>query len=274
MRCRATAAEDYHAFAEFTAGYGKLALQTVAPRAGERLLDDACGPGHIALHAATTYQVAVDATDFSDSMIETARKGMHATEGATPDVTFHIMDGLALEFPDDRFDVVFSCFGVFLFDDAMQGLREMWRVAKPGGRVALVAWTTQEQSVVAPWFEYFREHAPELMSHMPAMPNAGVMDSAANMEAALRSATGQDAVAAEVTRTMRLDSPEKWVSVMLNNPFMSNLRGAISPEHKAGLAQYLGEKCRSSEGGVVLRGTAVIGCVNASAQALREAIGQ
>lgn len=269
--CRGATAEDYHAFSEFTASYGRVALQAVAPCAGELLLDDACGPGHIALEAAKQYNIKVDATDFSTSMIEAARKGLDA-DGAKTDVTFHIMDGQNLDFPADRFDVVFSCFGVFLFPDPVQGLREMWRVAKRGGRMVVVSWTTRERGVLGPWYKYCEAHAPELLQTLPKMPNPGVMDSVANMEAALRDASSQDAAAIECTRSMPLDAPEKWIGVMLNNPFLSELKQAISEEQKGELARFLGETCRGSNGGVVVTGTAVIGVVNGSAEALREAV--
>jgi SAM-dependent methyltransferase len=50
-----------------------------------------------------------------------------------------VMDGHALEFDDDTFDMAASEFGVMLFPDLPRGLREMVRVTKPGGRVVMVA---------------------------------------------------------------------------------------------------------------------------------------
>lgn len=49
------------------------------------------------------------------------------------------MDGQALTLPDNAFDVVGSQFGVMLFPDMPRGLREMVRVARPGGRVLVHA---------------------------------------------------------------------------------------------------------------------------------------
>jgi SAM-dependent methyltransferase len=50
------------------------------------------------------------------------------------------MDGHALELADDSFDVVGSQFGVMLFPDMPQGIREMVRVASPGGSVLVHAY--------------------------------------------------------------------------------------------------------------------------------------
>jgi SAM-dependent methyltransferase len=51
------------------------------------------------------------------------------------------MDGMALDLPDMSFDAAISVFGVVLFPDVGAGMREIARVLRPGGRVAIVTWT-------------------------------------------------------------------------------------------------------------------------------------
>jgi SAM-dependent methyltransferase len=51
-----------------------------------------------------------------------------------------VMDGHALEFDDDSFDMAGSQFGVMLFPDAANGLREMARVVRPQGRVLMTVY--------------------------------------------------------------------------------------------------------------------------------------
>jgi SAM-dependent methyltransferase len=51
-----------------------------------------------------------------------------------------VMDGHALDLADEGFDVVGSQFGVMLFPDMPRGIREMARVARPGGRVLVHAY--------------------------------------------------------------------------------------------------------------------------------------
>jgi SAM-dependent methyltransferase len=59
------------------------------------------------------------------------------------------MDGMALALPEASFDAAISSFGVILFPDAGRGMREIARVLKPGGRVAVVAWTEPERYELA-----------------------------------------------------------------------------------------------------------------------------
>jgi SAM-dependent methyltransferase len=64
-------------------------------------------------------------------------------------VRAEIMDGMALSLPDARFDAAISVFGVILFPDAVGGMREIARILKPGGRVAVVTWTDMERYELA-----------------------------------------------------------------------------------------------------------------------------
>jgi ubiquinone/menaquinone biosynthesis C-methylase UbiE len=115
---------------------GGEGLRRVGLRAGMQFLDVAAGSGALSIPAARL-GARVLATDRSPVMLELlAARARH--EGLT--VETRVMDGQALELPDETFDVVGSQFGVMLFPDMPQGVREMARVAKPGGAVLLHAY--------------------------------------------------------------------------------------------------------------------------------------
>jgi ubiquinone/menaquinone biosynthesis C-methylase UbiE len=106
----------------------------VAP--GMRFLDVAAGSGALSIPAARL-GAEVLATDLSPAMLALLeRRARH--EGLH--VQTRIMDGHALELADESFDVAGSQFGVMLFPDMPQGISELARVIKPGGRVLMTAY--------------------------------------------------------------------------------------------------------------------------------------
>jgi ubiquinone/menaquinone biosynthesis C-methylase UbiE len=120
---------------------GNEGLRRVGLRAGVRFLDVAAGSGALSIPAARL-GAQVLATDQSPVMLDllTARA---RREGLA--VETRVMDGQALELPDNSFDVVGSQFGVMLFPDMPKGIREMARVARPGGVVLLHAYGDPHQ---------------------------------------------------------------------------------------------------------------------------------
>jgi ubiquinone/menaquinone biosynthesis C-methylase UbiE len=116
-------------------GLGAQALQRAGLEPGMELLDVAAGSGAVSL-AAARIGARVTAVDISPVMIERLERRARQ-EGLELDA--RVMDGHALDIESDRFDMVASEFGVMLFPDLPRGLREMVRVAKPGGCVVVVA---------------------------------------------------------------------------------------------------------------------------------------
>lgn len=111
-------------------------LRRVGLRPGMRFLDVAAGSGALSIPAARL-GADVLATDQSPVMLEllTARAQQ---EGLT--IETRVMDGHALELPDNSFNVVGSQFGVMLFPDMPKGISEMARVTGPGGAALLHAY--------------------------------------------------------------------------------------------------------------------------------------
>jgi len=110
-------------------------------RAGQRVLDVACGTGALACAAAERVGRggAVVGLDANADMLAMARRKSGAIEW---------IDGRAeaLPFPDCGFDVVVSQFGMMFFDDRPAALREMQRVLRPGGRLAVAVCDAVERS--------------------------------------------------------------------------------------------------------------------------------
>lgn len=114
----------------------ELVVERLAPREGTAWLDVACGTGQLALMAAEA-GATVTGVDFAPHLVETARR--LATERGL-DVRLEVGDAERLPYADGSFDVVTSTFGAMFAPDQRAVARELARVVRPGGRVALATW--------------------------------------------------------------------------------------------------------------------------------------
>ncbi|MDR1766922.1 MAG: demethylmenaquinone methyltransferase [Propionibacteriaceae bacterium] len=101
----------------------------VDPQPGQRVLDLAAGTG-TSSQAFARCGASVVAVDLSLGMLATG-KARH------PDLPFVNADALELPFADASFDAVTISFGLRNIDDTDAALRELLRVAKPGGRIVI-----------------------------------------------------------------------------------------------------------------------------------------
>jgi SAM-dependent methyltransferase len=109
-------------------------------RAGERVLDVACGTGNTAIMARAR-GAAVTGLDLTPELLAVAQK--RAAEEGYGDITWKVGDAEDLPFPDGTFDVVVSSCGLMFAPDQQKVADEVARVTKPGGRIAIQAWTRE-----------------------------------------------------------------------------------------------------------------------------------
>lgn len=105
------------------------------------MLDVACGTGIVAIDAQRDLapSASVIGLDRNEGMLAVAR-------GKGPAIDWQIGDAEALTFPDGHFDAVACQFGLMFFADHVAALNEMWRVLRPGGRLAVTVWDKAENS--------------------------------------------------------------------------------------------------------------------------------
>ncbi len=110
-------------------------FSTVLSRPDARVLDLCCGTGDMAF---ALRKQAPDAQivggDFSHAMLKLAL----AKSSERPVMNWVEADALQLPFPDNSFDVVTSAFGFRNLADYDAGLREIYRVLKPGGECGIL----------------------------------------------------------------------------------------------------------------------------------------
>jgi len=128
---------DYGRIAWITVPLARELVEAVEVRPGARVLDVACGTGHVALEAARTF-CDVTGIDYVPELVDIARRRALA-EGLEAD--FQVGDAEALPFEAASFDVVLSAIGVMFTADHDRAGAELVRVCRPGGRIGLASWT-------------------------------------------------------------------------------------------------------------------------------------
>jgi SAM-dependent methyltransferase len=107
---------------------------------GDAVLDVCCGTGAASLHAArrvgsTGHVVGID---IADRQLDKARA--KATEHKLANVEFRHGDMAALDESDGSYDAVLCIFGLYFATDLPAALAELWRVVRPGGKIAITSW--------------------------------------------------------------------------------------------------------------------------------------
>jgi demethylmenaquinone methyltransferase/2-methoxy-6-polyprenyl-1,4-benzoquinol methylase len=110
---------------------------------GDRVLDACCGTGDLAVEAERR-GARVVGLDFSEPMLERARRKSGTIEWVRG-------DALALPFGDGEFDAATVGFGVRNLEDLDGGLRELGRVLRPGGKLAVLE-ITRPRGLLRPFF--------------------------------------------------------------------------------------------------------------------------
>jgi demethylmenaquinone methyltransferase/2-methoxy-6-polyprenyl-1,4-benzoquinol methylase len=126
-------------------------LAAVGP--GARVLDVATGTGDLAFALAGRVAPGgvVIGADFSEQMLEIARRKA-ASCAHDAKIWFEAANALALPHYDSEFDAATVGFGVRNFADLDQGLRELARVVRPGGRVVILEITAPQRPPLSTFF--------------------------------------------------------------------------------------------------------------------------
>src|SRR5439155_673651 len=157
-----TAAREYHLhLTRLTMPYARQIVSSLGLARGHRFLDVAAGTGALTLAAAAT-DAQVVATDFAPAMLDRLRLRLQANN--VDGVQTALMDGHALDVPDQSFDMAGSNFGVIFFADRTQGFRELHRVLRLRGRAGLTAWAGADKN---PGISLFGQAAREAIPDLP-----------------------------------------------------------------------------------------------------------
>jgi len=121
----------------------RFAVKKIKYAPNGRILDVATGTGDVALEIAarTPSSVSITGIDFSGEMVELGKQKVAASSYAGR-INMQVAPCEDIPFADDSFDSITIAFGIRNVVDRSQGLKEMYRVLKPGGRVVILEFST------------------------------------------------------------------------------------------------------------------------------------
>jgi len=135
----------------------RLAARAVV-RPGDSVLDAACGTGDLALADLRAGAAGVTGLDFSEQMLARARR-------KAPTLAWVQGDLLSLPFEDAAFDAATVGFGIRNVADLELSLRELRRVLRPDGRLAILE-ITQARGVLRPFFSLWFDRVVPLLGKL------------------------------------------------------------------------------------------------------------
>ena len=131
----------------FLAPMGDAIIAALHLKPSDHVLDIATGTGEPGLSIARiTTSGKVIGTDLSDGMLEVAKERA-AAQGITNYETV-ASDVTSLPFADNTFDAISCRFGLMFFPDMQRAAKEMARILKPGGHIAIAVWGEPKDN---PW---------------------------------------------------------------------------------------------------------------------------
>jgi len=145
--------------------YGQRTVERLGLKPGMRVLDVCCGTGASALPAAEAVAAtgSVVGVDLAEGLLALARG--KAAERGLKNVGFMKADMTALPFGPERFDAVIIVFGIFFVPEMEEQVRRLWRLLRPGGRLAITTWGPRLfEPAYTEWKAALAEVAPEFVS--------------------------------------------------------------------------------------------------------------
>jgi SAM-dependent methyltransferase len=125
---------------------GLAAMQRVDVKPGEHVLDVGCGCGQSALELAERVgpQGSVVGIDISQPMLARARERQNELQ--MKNLTFLHADAQTHRFEQERFDLIFSRFGVMFFTDPTAAFTNLCTALRPDGRLCFICWQALEKN--------------------------------------------------------------------------------------------------------------------------------
>jgi SAM-dependent methyltransferase len=242
-------------------------VDAIEPQPGHRVLELAAGPGDTGLLAAELIAPGgtLISTDAVEAMVQLARA--RAAELGIDNAEFQRMDAEWIDLPTASVDGVIARWGYMLLADPATALGETRRVLRPGGRVALSAWTDPADNL---WASVPQQELVAIGATQPPgpdEPNMFAFRDPQRIRALLEEAGFGEIVVDQLDLVWRYDDLDAWWDVQLDiSTGLATGVGALTPAQRddlrdtidARLAQYV-----AADGSVALPGRTHVAAASA-----------
>lgn len=135
-------------------GWRKKAIAEVAKVSPKAILDVATGTGDLAIEAAKLNPEKIVGIDIAAQMLDVGREKLKK-QGLDELITMQVGDSEALPFDENAFDAITCAYGVRNFEHLEAGLKEMNRVMRPGGKLAILEFSHPKKFPVKQGYQFY-----------------------------------------------------------------------------------------------------------------------
>ena len=193
------------------------------------MLDVCCGSGASAIPAAETVGLSgsVVGVDLAENLLELARA--KANQRGLTNIRFQSGDLMHLPFDDESFDTAVCVFGIFFVPDMEGALREIRRVVRNGGRVAITTWGPRffEPASTVFW-NSIRDVRPDLYRGFNPWDRICEVDAVIQL---LAGAGLSDPQAVPESDSQTVNEPEDWWAMIMGSGYRGTVE-QLSPEDR------------------------------------------
>ncbi|MBV9965579.1 MAG: class I SAM-dependent methyltransferase [Alphaproteobacteria bacterium] len=196
---------------------GRRTVELAGLRPGMRVLDVGCGSGASALPAAERVgpEGRVLGVDLAERLLAIAR---HKAEvRGLGNARFETGDMTSLGLPDAEFDAVICVFAIFFVPDMARQVAELWRMVRPGGKLAITTWGPRVlEPGASAWWDAVEHVRPDLVARTSPWDRITEPDA---VRALLREGGIVSAQVIPEASQQPLRSPEDWWTIVLGSGF-------------------------------------------------------
>ena len=210
--------------------FGRATVQHLSLPPGSRVLDVCCGAGASALAAAETVGVngQVVGIDLAERLLQLARA--KAVQQQLMNVRFEVGDLLSLNYPSESFNAVICVFGIFFIPNMADAVRELWRLLKRGGKLAITTWGPNLfEPLNSAFWDAIRNVRPEL--HKSFNPWDRIHE-AESLRTLLQEGDVQSAEIIAENRLHPINSPDDWWTIALGSGYRGTIEQLTAAERE------------------------------------------